>query len=859
MFLTDIMMAPLLAVTDLKTLFTTPFTNPVVVFGLLMTVLLIVPFVAKKIRLPELVVMLAAGMVLGPHALNLLGTTGGDPHPTITLLGKVGIIYIMFQAGLEIDLNGFMKYRGRAFGFGLLTFALPMGIGLVLVWYLLRDILPQEHLVLGVILLASSFASHTLLSYPIVTSLGIGQNPAVTTALGGTIVTDTLALLALAIISAMVHSGTDLGFAFWVPLFGKMIAFMLFTLFIVSRVSRWALREVVTEGAPQYTYILVVVFGSALLAMMAGMEDIIGAFFAGLAVNRLIPHRSALANRIEFVGKALFIPIFLVSVGMGVNFRDLFGTGALEVWYVAAVIVVTLVSTKWLAAFATKLIFGYTMSQGWVIFGLTVAQAAATLAVAAVAVDLGLFNQTIVNALIVLILVTCLISPYVTEKYAKVIAREEEEAVPTDDEAPQRLLIPLANPKTTEPLMTVGMLLHDAKSGEPLFALTVAGAGEGVEERVAQGEKNLAVAEQLASAADVKVSPVTRVDLNVADGIIRALVELRIRSVLIGWNGQVSPEQRVFGSILDRLLDGSDQTLFVYRHAQPALVHKRVILAIPPFATRLAGFRPALQEINTLCDQLGVKLHIVTPSDGVKAIKAQIKSLRPSPNVDWREIGTWEQVLPELTRLAGPDNDSDLVILMSARAGSIAWEPELDRLPRKLSLHFPNNSFMVVYPRHTHTQQTGGVLVSHTPPLRHLAFNGGHPISLADSDYKAALKAVTARLPIAEDGTSLNTQLEEAANSTSIRIVEGTVLIDARVPNLRLSSISVANAGEEAFDFPTVDEPVRQIWVFISGNDLTDEEHLDRLTSISRRLREANPADLRAVKSIPDVVNVLGN
>lgn len=835
----------LVAVTDLGELFRMPFENPVVIFALLMATVFVVPQLSRLLRLPEVVGLIIAGMAMGPLGFGLIESEGA-----VELLGKVGLLYIMFQAGLEIDLNGFMKNRNHSLVFGGFTFIFPMAIGTLLVSLFMSGQFPQENLWLGILLLASSFASHTLLSYPTVGRLGLTQDSAVTTAVGGTIITDTLALLVLAVIAAMVQGDVTPGFLG--TLFGKMALFTVFVLLIMPRISRWFFRNLEADGPMQYVYVLTVVFGSAVLAMVAGMEDIIGAFFAGLAINRLIPHRSSLASRIDFVGKALFIPIFLFSVGMIVNVKSLLSP---EVWGVAAVIIVSLVVSKWIAAYATKVVIGYSSAQGWVIFGLSVAQAAATLAVAYVGLDIGLFNETILNGLVMLILVTCLISPWATERWGRIVARESEMEMAHSGDAPQRLIVPLANPATTESLMNIAVLLHDPKSGEPLFPLTVAMDGDGVDERVAQGEKNLDVAVALANAANRDVSPVTRVDLNVADGIIRALVELRIRTVLIGWNGQVSAETRVFGSILDRLLDGSEQTLFVYRHARPTIEHKRVILAIPPFSTRQPGFRHAVAEIWTLCQQLGVQLHVITPRDGQSAIKDTFKDNKPSISAQWIDIPTWEHMLPELQQKAQPE---DLVILMAARTGSIAWGPDLDRLPRQLAQRFPTNSFMVVYPQTEHIETTGIISVSHVPTVRRLASNGGRPVTLTSFNDADAMEEITQHLPISTHGTQLEELLKKSASSSSIRVVQGTVLIDARDPSIHLSSILVANAPEDPIIFTNLSEPVKQIWVLVTGNDVDDEDHFRLLTNMSQQLRQADPAVLSRATTIEDVSRILG-
>lgn len=841
---------PLLASTDLSKVFSLPLTDPIALFTLLMATILFVPLLCRLLHIPDVVGLILAGMLLGTHAAGLMPTEGA-----IELLGTVGLIYIMFQAGLEIDMNGFEKNRSHSVIFGVLSYALPILLGSAIIYWLLQDQIHHDRLPVGaewpaIILLASVFASHTLLSYPIVTRLGILQDPAVTTALGGTIVTDTFTLTTLAIIAAVVQG--DINTMFWVTLFGYMALFTAFVLLVIPRVSRWFLRNLESDGPTQYVFILTVVFFCSLLAMVAGLEHIIGAFFAGLAINRLVPHRSSLANRIDFVGASLFIPMFLVFVGTKVDVSSL--TDA-SMWSVAAVIISAVFITKSIAVFGSGFLFKYTFPQTMVLFGLSASQAAATLAATFIGYDLGLFNDSILNSVIVLILVTCTVSPWMTERWGRIVARQAEAEAADPSNAPQRLAIPLANPNTTESLMKIAVLLHNPKSTEPLYPMTVAMDGDDVDAHVARGEKNLESAVRLATEADRPVSPVTRVDLNVADGIIRALTELRIQSLLIGWNGHISAEHRIFGTILDRLLEKTEQTIFVYRHAVPAIDHQRVVLAIPPFSTRLPGFMSTITEIWTLCQQLGVQLHVITPRDGRGAIEKVFSRIKPSVTANWIDIPTWDNMLPELQ--SQTKSKSDLIILMAARSGSIAWGPDLDRLPRQLSLRFPGNSFMIVYPGNPRVGEQSTDAAGETPTLRRLVNVGGNPLKINALSGDTAIEAITTSMPSNLQRDGLAKLLKKSVKSNSVRITQSTVLIDAQDSSLPRSSIVVASAENDSILFENLAEPVRHIWVLITGRDIDEADHDRLFSTMSQRLRQVDPSALREVHTTDDVMEIL--
>lgn len=837
----------LTASTSISHLFSRPLEEPIVIFALLMTLILIIPLISRLIRLPEIVGLIIAGIALGPHALNILPNGGA-----VELLGQVGLIYIMFQAGIEIDMNGFEENRSHSVIFGVLSYAFPMVMGAGLIWVFLHNQLNHDHLWPTILLLASVFASHTLLSQPIIKRLDIMKDPAVTTAVGGTIVTDTLTLMTLAIIAALVQG--DANAKFWLILFSGIAIYSLAVWLIVPRLSRWVFSKFKEGSVERFVYILTIVFICATLAEVANMEGIIGAFFAGIAVNRLVPERSPLAVRIDFVGETLFIPMFMVTVGMIVDVHSLLDP---TMWTVAGVILGSVFVAKILAVFGSAKLFQYTNDQAMVIFGLCVSQAAATLAATFVGYKLGLFNDTILNSIIMLILVTCILSPIITEHWGRKVA-ENTESISTDpSKAPQRLLVPLANPATTESLMNIAILLHNPKSDEPLYPLTVAMDGDDVEAQVAQGEKNLERAVKLVTEANLGVSPVTRVDLNVADGIIRAITELRIRTVLIGWNGQVSTDQLVFGSILDRLLKGTEQTLFVYKPACPASQHKRVLLAIPPFSTRLPGFIHALTEVWTLCTQLGAQLHIITPSDTRLSVEKSIARSRQTMNPTWVDIPTWDNMLPALQQSAKPEED--LIILMASRKHTISWTRDNDRLPRQLALRFPSNSFMVVYPRNQRIDSSAQRTLHQLPTLRRLVHQGGAPLTLTSLQDSDAIAEIAEHLPNHIQGENLAKLLLKSARVNSVRVIQGIVLIDAHDPEIPRSFISVSTAQSDPIMFQDLREPVQQIWILVTGSDMTEEEHEDIFGSINQSLQRHTPTELTAVQSEADVARILGS
>ncbi|MDI6400545.1 cation:proton antiporter, partial [Balneolaceae bacterium ANBcel3] len=633
---------------DLLNLLELPFSDPVLIFALVMLIILLVPIVADKLRFPSIVGLIVAGAIIGQGALGLL-----ERDETIILLGTVGLLYLMFIAGISIDLEKFSQFRQKSLSFGFVSFFIPMLGSLLLAPVLL------DYSLTSALLLGSVVGSHTLLAYPIANRLGIGKNTAVTMSLGATIVTDALSLTILAIVAATIHG--DINTQFWVTFLGLSGLYLTVVFLILPRLGRWFFRTIRDQTNIEYVFLLSVLFVTAYLAQLIGLAAIIGAFLAGLTMNRLVPENSTLMSRLQFVGNALFIPFFLISVGMLVDVRVL---TSIEVWYVAVLFFFLVIAGKFIAAKAAQVFFKLTKDEGWVMFGLTSPQAAATLAVTLIGFEIGLFDEVAVNGVVLLILSTCFVGPYLVDIYGrKVVIKEEKEALKISD-SPERILVPLSNPDTSEALMDIAMMIRGNTSTEPIFPLTVAREGSNINVAVASGEKLLSHAVVHAAAADIPVIPVTRVDFNIASGIVRATRELRISDIVIGWNGEITARQRIFGSVLDQLLEQSDETILVSKIEQPVNTMERVVLAIPPMSQYEPGFGNSFQTIKKLINQLGSNLIVLTTKSNQKLIQKYIEKQKPELSAEYQIIANWNRVSSSLKDV---HEKEDLLILFSAR------------------------------------------------------------------------------------------------------------------------------------------------------------------------------------------------
>lgn len=656
-----------------------PMKDPIVIFLIILSVTLFSPLVLGKLRIPGIIGMLLAGLLLGPHGFNVLANDA-----SIKLFGKVGLLYIMFLAGLEVDMNDFMRARVRSTVFGLLSFVLPIGAGFAAVHYGLGlDIV-------AAIMLGAMLASHTLVSYPIASKLGIARNETVTVSIGATIIADTLVLLVLAIITNSTQG--DVSPMFWLKFGLSILGFIAFMIWLVPIIGRWVFRNLAEERSAQFLFVLVVVFAAAFLAELAGMEGIIGAFFAGLALNRLIPHTSPLMNRVEFVGNNLFVPFFLISVGMIVDVRAVISGS--ETLILAGTLVVVGLATKWVAAFFTQKIFKFTTIERQLMFGLTTARVGASLALVLVGYEMGLLNETALNATILVILVTILVSSFVTASAGRKIATSDTQDTPELHRPNNKVLIPVANPETVIPLLDMAGFARPTDSKEPIYALSVVLDNDEARQNVLLNKRLLEKAEKYAAAMDNKVEVVSRVDLSVASGIKRAIKELNINMVVMGWSPKLSARDRLFGSVLDNMLLGNGQLILVCHFSVPINTIGRIVVSMPPNAQWEPGFEAWINTLKNLVKQTGAKVLVNGDESSLREFQAMNKKKKPYIEANYHETNDYFEILMKPDEIG----QNDLLFLLQSRPGFISHMSNMDLVPRKMVKSFQEKNFVIVYP-----------------------------------------------------------------------------------------------------------------------------------------------------------------
>lgn len=665
-----------------------PLTDPVLKFLLILVIILSAPLLLNKLKIPHLLGLIIAGAIIGPNGLNLVLRDS-----SIILSGTAGLLYIIFLAGLEIDMGDFKKNSGRSFVFGMYTFLIPMALGIVAGLYVLHFSMETS------ILLASMFASHTLIAYPIISKLGITKDKSVTITVGGTMITDMLALLVLTVIVGMATG--VIGEHFWTRLSISIVIFVLFVVIAFPIAGRWFFKHV-QDSISQYIFVLVMVFLGAYLAELAGIESIIGSFLAGLSLNRLIPRSSPLMHRVEFIGNSIFIPFFLIGVGMLIDYRAFFTS--FDTIKVGIVMIIVATIAKYAAAWLTQKTFRMSVDQRRIIFGLSNAQAAATLAAVMVGynVILGqtpegepirLLNESVLNGTILMILVTCTMASFSAQRGAHNLAATASSETDETGDHKERILIPLSNEDTAEELVNLSLATKSKKNTHHLYALNILdNKVSGDDQQLKKSRRLLENAALTAAATDTHLQELQRYDLNVTNAILSVILEHRITDLVLGLHKEKGIPSSFLGRITEGILDYSDVTTLIYKPAQPLSTMKRHLVVIPVQAEKEAGFPQWVARVWNVIQNTGAKAIFYGSSDTLGRLKTLLG--KRGGEMEFTEFSDWEDFLIVFRDVHKDDN---LWIVMSRHNG-ISFNPSMNRIPGYLNKYFQQNSFILVYP-----------------------------------------------------------------------------------------------------------------------------------------------------------------
>ena len=662
-----------------------PITNPSLIFLLVLVIILLAPIIMGKLRIPHIIGMVLAGVAIGQYGFNILVR-----DDSFELFGRVGLYYIMFLAALEMDVEGVKKNKGKLSLFGLLTFAVPFTLTFIMSEWLLG------YPTIASLLLGCLMASNTLIAYPIVSRYGQQRKPSVALSVGASMLSLLVALVVLAALVAS-HNGQT-GVLFWLWFVAKFVIYCGGLTLLIPKLTRWFLRRY-SDAVMQFIFVMAMLFMSAVLSESIGLEGIFGAFLSGLILNRYIPHVSPLMNRIEFIGNALFIPYFLIGVGMLINVRLAFSdTGVL---WVALAITLFGTAGKAIAAYLSALLFRLPLNtSGNMMFGLTSAHAAGAIAIIMVGMRLTtpdgsvLVTGEMLNGGGRMILLTCLISTVVTEQAAQQITLRDKEIPQEDTQDDEKMLIPMKYPEYAVRLVNLAIMMRNPKLGRGLVGLSV--VYDDVDMRLNQerGQRLLEKVQQYAAAADVKMQTQVRVAANIANGIKHAFKEFRASEIIIGMHMHPEVSASFWGEFHQSLFNGLNRQIIMARLKQPLSTIRRIEVAVPSRAQFEPGFYRWLERVARLSVNLECRTIFHGRTDTLALINQYVRNRHPEMRVEFMQMDHWN----EMPRLAATIAEDHLFIVIAARKGTVSYKNALEHLPEEIQQFFSGKNIIIIFP-----------------------------------------------------------------------------------------------------------------------------------------------------------------
>ena len=657
-------------------------TQPVSIFLIVLVIILSAPLLLQKLKIPHIISMIVAGVAVGPYGFNVLANDS-----SFAIFGQVGLLYLMFLAGLEIDMFHLKLNLKRGLVFGLLTLCVPLALGVVAsVWIMHLDWLTS-------FLLGAMYASHTLISYPVATRYGITRTPAVLISIVGTILAVIGALLVLAGVLSVKREGVFDPLAI-LRLVGLLVVYCILVLYFYPRVTRFVFKRV-GDKVTQYVYVMSMVFLAAWGAQLIGVEPVLGAFFAGLVLNRYVPAGSSLMSSIEFVGNALFIPYFLISVGMMINLRVAFNSNTLAV---TGIMLTVAVISKWIPAFVAQKLNGLSAPSRGVLFGLTTAHTAVALAVVTLGYNLGMFSEQVLNATVLVILVTCALAPIFTSRSANKLKLE---IMDSEDGTGNNLimrtrhnntLISLSSPMMAQALVDLAVLMRNDRGRHNFYALHVRSENSNTAKAVSRA--TLEAASKAGAAADTKIETLDRYDVNVGTGIINVLNERDITEVIVGMHQRINIIDSLLGNNISNLLRTTNKMVMITRCFIPANTVTRIVVWVPPKAQYETGFSRWVRVMARLTRQIGCRVIFCCPAEVQPLILGVMYQENYRIRCEFRQTEQWDDFILMTNRVL----DDDLFVVIGARANSLSYSQDMEEIPQFIQKYFGSNNLMLIYP-----------------------------------------------------------------------------------------------------------------------------------------------------------------
>jgi Kef-type K+ transport system membrane component KefB/mannitol/fructose-specific phosphotransferase system IIA component (Ntr-type)/nucleotide-binding universal stress UspA family protein len=808
--------------------FSLPLTDPAGIFSIVLVIILVAPFLAEKVRLPGVVGLALAGILIGPHALNLVAKDSA-----VEFLGTIGLMYVFFVAGVEIDIAQLRRERRATLLFYSFTFGLPFAVGFATG----RSLFGLG--ILAALLFGCLFSSYTLVPYPIVSKLGITRQRSVVVAVSAVILTDTTTMGILAAVARASHGGG--GVLAWARMLAAVLAWALLAAFLVPKAASLFFRKVKPDGTIEFVFAIALVFICAFTSRLAGLEPIIGAFVAGLLLNRFVPESGVLMNRVKFVGDALFVPFFMVYIGVLADPSVIFGS--LASLGMALAMVALNIASKALAASGAGRILGYSKNERRMLFGLSVNHAAAVLAAALVGYKLGLFSQSVLSGAIFLIIASCFVGPFATQRAGKRLAAACEDQPAQADRSLERILVAISNPSSIRNLLDLAFLLRAKRSEEPVYPVAVVPESANTRLEIAKAENSLAQAVVQGVSAGVPVIPATRVSVNVPEGIIQAAQDDRAGAIVLGWNKAPKLSQAFFGNAIEQVITGAAELVVVARITKPLNSVSHICLVLPPLVERHPGFRRGIAYLGNLANQTGARLTVYAQRPNGAAVVEALGPARSRLHAQVVEIDSWKSFAQAL----GPQDSSDQAfVIFSARPGEAAWHPAVEKLPHRIGEERPDLPLLLFYlPEGTESSAAASaVAAAKASDLFERALAAGRVrLMMRESSINDAIRELL-RSHFEADRKSLarlSALFTEIAQKQPIELEPGVLLLHAHVDEAT-EPLVFFGSRPEGLRILSLEAPARLVVLLCAPSSQSPEDHLRTLGEIAGLLKSGRVA-----------------
>jgi len=666
------------------------FELPIEIICVLFLVFWFVPLISRKIKVPSIILLIFSGIIIGPYSLHIINNDS-----SIKLLADIGIMFIMFLAGIELEVRQIQANKKNSIVFGILTFAIPFAIGFGIFYFLL------SYSTISATLIALMFSTQTLVSYPLASRLGLSNNKSVISAVGGTIITDTAVLFSIGLIIAS-HNDV-LNSSYFLKFLLLIAGFVALVVFIFPLIIKKFFRRFEDNEYTDFSLLMGLLFLAGSVAHFVQLEGIIGAFFAGIILNKYIPKNSALMSNLHFTGNAIFIPIFLVYVGMLIDYKSVINSS--ETIFISVVLAVSAITAKWLAAWVSGKIFKFTADEIGLLFGLSVSHAAVVIATALIGFNMGIISISFLNATVILILCSCVVSSYITEFYGRKVVIADKLTLSTVEEyeISDRVIVPYANPKTIEILLDIAVATVYPNTKSIIYPLTVVQENDKqYKNTISINKKRIAEIAEKLFAKEVNFNPISRIDMNPIIGINRAVKEMMATVLVVGWTGRNLRKSDVLGKNIEVILANTDIQTMVCNTKQPLNLFNEMFVIVPEFAQYEKGFRKWMYSIDTISRNIAADLKFICNAKTSEYLRHFSAEWKINQNASFLLKNTYSEVVQQLEKMS----QNTLVIFIFARDNSVSDTKEIDNFVRALRHYEQDINFIIIVPE----QYSSGVL-----------------------------------------------------------------------------------------------------------------------------------------------------